>query len=159
VRIFFFAFNIDGRSVPPGYPVHSWYHRFTFMLDHSLNCPECGSANTRLSRQAHAIDVFHRVFGREAYRCRECRCRFYGLKSAAPEMAASHRGSDSRRWSLWPGSSYQRKRLRRGLELLVIFAVAFIIFWFFLRYLTREPDTPAETPASFLLSPSLVQPS
>jgi hypothetical protein len=42
---------------------------------------------------------------------------------------------------------------------LAIFALAFIIFWVFLRYLTTEQSPPDDKSASFLLSRSFVQPA
>jgi hypothetical protein len=115
-------------------------------------CPKCGSADIRVSRHPHVMDVFHRMCGQEAYRCRKCRHRFYGAKSAALEMAAAHQSGHSHRWSLWQASSQGRRRLLRQALFLSIFVVAFIIFWCFLRYITTErPPSEDTPPASFLV--------
>jgi hypothetical protein len=117
-----------------------------------MNCPECGSEEIRISRHAHAKDMLYRICGREAYRCRECRHRFYGKMSPALEAAAYDRSSKSHRWPFWLGSSRQRRRFRRAVGYFAIFALAFLIFWFFLRFITTERGPSDETPASFLIS-------
>jgi putative flippase GtrA len=91
------------------------------------------------------MDAFHHVFGREAYRCRECRIRFYGAKSAALETSASDHSSKSRQWSFGQASPSEHRRLMRRLTLFAIFALAFIIFWFFLRFLTAEHGSSDQT--------------
>jgi hypothetical protein len=44
-------------------------------------CANCGSPNIRRSRTEGIIDKFHRIFGRRAYRCRDCRDRFHARPS------------------------------------------------------------------------------
>lgn len=110
-----------------------------------MNCPNCGSADIRVSRHPHAMDAFYRLCDREAYRCRKCRYRFYGAKLAAEEITALHRSRHSYRWSFWR-SSRERKRLLRRALFFGIFVAAFIIFWYFLRYITTERIPSDDTP-------------
>lgn len=117
-----------------------------------MNCPECGSDEIRISRHAHAKDVLYRFCGREAYRCRECRYRFYGKMSPTLEATAYDQSSKLHRWPFWPRSSQERRRFRRAVGYFAIFALAFLIFWLFLRFITAERSPSDETPAGFLIS-------
>lgn len=40
-------------------------------------CPHCGSPNIRRSHSDGIVDKLLRLFGRRAYRCRDCRDRFH----------------------------------------------------------------------------------
>jgi hypothetical protein len=51
-------------------------------------------------------------------------------------------------------SSRSKQRLVRRLIVIAIFAVAFIIFWYFLRYLTSEPSSPRDSSLTSPLSTS-----
>ena len=44
-------------------------------------CPNCGSPNIRRSRSESIKDKILRLFGRRAYRCRDCRDRFHAARS------------------------------------------------------------------------------
>ena len=72
-----------------------------------MDCPKCGSDDIRVSHHAHKKDVFHHLCGQEAYRCRKCRHRFYGPKSAL-ETKISHRSHRSSRGPRWHGSVERR---------------------------------------------------
>ena len=105
-------------------------------------CPGCSSSEIRSSRTTRWKDIFQRVRGREALRCRDCRLRFFASESSvsAPKQAVE----SSRTRRLTPLLSPRaRKRLARRLIVLAIFAVALLIFLFFLRYLTTE-RSPSE---------------
>ena len=54
---------------------------------HKPFCPKCGSTDIRGSHAHHALDYLLRTFGRQPYRCRSCRRRFYLRKPADPEQA------------------------------------------------------------------------
>lgn len=99
-----------------------------------MTCPKCGSAKVRSSHQLHMIDYFHRFFGRYAFRCRACRCRFYTSKDEGG-AAATFRSRLKRRPTMLH-HSMRRKRLLQKCVPLFIFIAAFVIFWFFLRYIT-----------------------
>lgn len=45
-------------------------------------------------------------------------------------------------------STRSKNRLVRRLIVILIFAVAFVIFWYFLRYLTSEPSPPRDSGAT-----------
>ena len=131
-----------------------------------MNCPKCNGTEIRVSRHAKAMDVFYRTRGQEAYRCRKCRHRFYDVRSAVAKNAAStpsgdktksRQSSRSGRSSFWRVSSRQRKRIWQRVTLLAIFAAAFLIFWFFLRYITTERIPSEGTPTGFMLGQSVDQ--
>jgi hypothetical protein len=86
--------------------------------------------------------MFQRVRGREALRCRTCRLRFFASESSvsAPKQAVESNGKRRSTPLLNPRA---KKRLARQLIVLAIFVVAFLIFLFFLRYLTTE-RSPSE---------------
>jgi hypothetical protein len=102
-----------------------------------MKCPDCSSSEIRASRTARWGDVFQRVLGREALRCKACRRRFFASNAAEPssdKAAKSVRARGSGKLL----STRRKKRLARRLLVISIFAVAFAVFWFFLRYLTTE---------------------
>ena len=53
-------------------------------------CPNCDSANITPSKQRRLRDVFFRPFGQVAYRCRDCKTRFY-IPSRLEEEATRRR--------------------------------------------------------------------
>ena len=115
-----------------------------------ITCPSCGSSEVRASRNARMTDAFHRLRGREPFRCRSCRRRFFAALPPAEKqrLAAEPKRSHGSKLHL---STRRRKRLIRLLIMISIFAVAFILFLFFLRYLTTErqpePDSGTASPA------------
>jgi predicted RNA-binding Zn-ribbon protein involved in translation (DUF1610 family) len=116
-----------------------------------MTCPKCGSSDIRASRSTRWSDVFHRVRGREAFRCRNCRQHFYASK---PSESGSQQMVSSKH-SLLPTkimSTRKKKRMVRRLVMISIFAVAFLLFWLFLRYLTSEKGTSQD---SGVVSPRL----
>ena len=92
-----------------------------------MNCPKCGSADVRRSRQETWSDAFQAVCGRQAFRCRSCRFRFHRQEAAGGKTSKQ---DDSRRGL---------RRIRPWMVELAIFALLLLIFLAFLRYLTREP--------------------
>src|SRR5690348_8780233 len=108
-----------------------------------MQCPKCGSAEVRPSHHARWTDVLHSPLGQHAFRCRKCRYRFY-----APEMAASpdspvHKHK-SRRKSRDRDFRRGMRRIRPWMWEVAIFALMLLIFFIFLRYLTREPAAGPE---------------
>ena len=109
-----------------------------------MTCPACGSSEIRVSHYACWRDYFERMCGQEAYRCRSCRVRFYASKSALSSEAHSASLKSSRRKDPRLRASAKKRFIRR-LIMAVIFGTAFIIFWYFLRYLTAEPHPASDT--------------
>jgi len=107
-----------------------------------MTCPKCGSADIRASRSDRWSDIFHRFRGRDTYRCRNCRMRFYASESAQPGPKQADQSKPTHRHPKLI-STRKKKRLIRRLIVISIFALAFIMFWFFLRYLTTE-KSPAQ---------------
>lgn len=97
--------------------------------------------------------MFQRVRGREAFRCRKCRQRFFASVSAESGPERTAQSSRAPRPTKLM-STRSKKRLVRRLIVILIFAVAFVIFWYFLRYLTSEripaPDSGATSSTAVL---------
>ena len=111
-------------------------------------CPECSSPDVRESRSSRMVDVFQRARGRIAYRCRRCRHRFYASPGSDNEISkGAHRVSRHSKRTI---SSRGRRRLVRKIILFSVFAIAFLIFWLFLRYLTKEPS-PDGSPSQIVI--------
>jgi DNA-directed RNA polymerase subunit RPC12/RpoP len=89
-----------------------------------MKCPTCGSENVRASQRSSIKDVFFRAAAQQAYRCRDCRARFY----LAENKADRHHASGQR----------SRKKRKRKLVEIAIFVAMLAIFLLFLRYLTQE---------------------
>jgi hypothetical protein len=118
-------------------------------------CPGCSSPDVRASQQNRWSDAFQRLIGCQAYRCRKCRLRFY-----APELSEVTVGVTTSPGSIHrsqlvtnPGS---RKRLVRRLLAIAVFTVMFIIFWFYLKYLTTDRTPPDN---SQMIQPLFAAPS
>jgi len=104
----------------------------------NMNCPKCGSTDLRTSKHAHWGDLLQRARGRLAIRCRKCRLRFFvdtAIDAAGKEHIV-HSTHKPRQAKLL--SSRKKKRLAKQLVVISIFAAAFLLFWFFLRYITGE---------------------
>ena len=109
-----------------------------------IPCPSCGSTEVRVSKTSRWSDVFHSIGGRAAFRCRNCRERFFAKQAGEPTIRASSRSGSNRR-SRPHMSSTAKKRLRKRLLIIFIFALALTIFGFFLRYILKEPSAPPES--------------
>jgi len=100
-------------------------------------CPKCGSDDIRTSKHSHWGDFLQRARGRHALRCRKCRLRFFvtTLTDAAGKdvLVSKHKPRSTKLLS-----PRTRSRLMKRLVVVAIFAFAFVLFWFFLRYLTTE---------------------
>jgi len=100
-------------------------------------CPKCSSTEIRVSKHPHWDDFLQRIRGREGYRCRKCRFRFFASPSSELDPVPVHQSTHTSRPKILI-STRARKRLVKRLVVISIFAVAFIVFWFFLRYITTE---------------------
>ena len=109
-------------------------------------CPQCGSPDIRASRSARWSDVFHRVRGRETFRCRSCRKRFYASNSTESGAQQVDKSKHAHRPAKLM-STRSKKRLIRRLIVITIFAVAFLLFLLFLRYLTSEKSPSQDSGA------------
>ena len=98
-------------------------------------CPHCGSSDTRASKSTRWRDAFPRTLGREPFRCRACRQRFYVSPFSEPDAKQVARSSRSKRPTRRMRSR-TLKRIKRMLVLFVTFGLAFGLFWIFLRYFT-----------------------
>jgi hypothetical protein len=100
-------------------------------------CPACGSTDIRVSKHPHWDDFLQRARGREAFRCRKCRLRFFASPGSEADPVPVHQSTHTHRPKRLI-SSRTKNRLVKRVVVISIFAVAFILFWFFLRYLTTE---------------------
>ncbi len=106
-----------------------------------MNCTKCGSTDIRKSSDPRWGDVFQRVLGRDAFRCRACRKRFYAAASGPSLKAVTPPAGSKRSKRLLRSSA--RKRLTRLAVTLLIFAFAFALFWIVLRYF-MAPKNPTD---------------
>lgn len=115
-----------------------------------MNCKKCGSANLRFSQKKRWTDPFQRLIGREAIRCRKCRLRFYVFRNStlAKELAARN---GERAGSSPISRGQRRRRIVKCLIVIAVFALAFGLFWLFLRYITTE-HVPSEDSGSLTMS-------
>jgi len=100
-------------------------------------CPLCGSADTRASKSSRWGDVLKRLRGKGAFRCRGCGKRFYASEpyaSGLKQTVKSIRNQQSSRRL----RSRSRRHLVRNLVVTSIFAIAFVMFWVFMRYLIAQ---------------------
>jgi hypothetical protein len=105
-------------------------------------CPKCGGHDVRLSSHVNWITRLRWPLGQRAFRCRTCRVRFYASPDpslTADTGAASHTRRPSR-----PKGKRGHKRRRRWIVEALIFAAMLLLFWLFLRYLTREQPAPTD---------------
>ena len=82
-------------------------------------------------------DVFCRFPGRQPFRCRSCRRRFFASPSAVKSQKSAVARAQSHR-SKRHLSRRTKKRIVRTLIMISVFVVAFILFLIFLRYLMSE---------------------
>jgi len=108
-----------------------------------MNCPKCDSSHVRRSHHIKWGDLFHSPFGKHAFRCRTCRLRFYAAENTAPAEGPARK--------LKPRKRPRTSGLKRGLTRMrpwmweaAIFVFMLLIFFVFLRYLTREPAAGPE---------------
>jgi hypothetical protein len=109
-----------------------------------IPCPSCGSTEVRVSKTSRWSDVFHLIVGREAFRCRNCRQRFFARQAEDPAVSPSSRQGSNQR-SRPRMSTTAKRRLQQRLLIIFIFALALTIFGFFLRYILREPSPPSDS--------------
>lgn len=93
-------------------------------------CSHCGSDNIRESSTRRGMDLLPSNIGKDSYRCRACRSRFYLKREgeaptpAAPAAAARRRPSSRKRDPIWKHPSLKRHRneISIGVGSLVAFA-------------------------------------
>jgi len=100
-----------------------------------MTCPKCGSDNVRSSHHSRWTDWLHRLRSQRAWRCRECRLRFYATGDGDNHSEGRKRRAGKR------GS----KRLKRMLVQTIIGVILLLLFYVFLRYLTREPSVNSDS--------------
>ena len=118
-----------------------------------MTCPICNSPDIRVSQHPHWNDVFQRMVGRQAYRCRKCRNRFYASDSFVPIIGKTGRTNRARGIS-GHVSTRQRRRLVGRLIVVAIFVVMFALFLLYLRYLTTDRPQSEDSRTTWILSAS-----
>lgn len=71
-----------------------------------MKCPSCKSPNVRLSARFQLTDLAERLRGQSAYRCRNCRQRFYGHRDPGEKFQAKLS-------QLWTSARYRERLLDR----------------------------------------------
>lgn len=102
-----------------------------------MNCPKCGSAEVRPSSRARWRDRLL-AFGRQRFRCRACRRKFYSREKIVSTADDSGKPAVSKAARRHRHKALSKSNKRRLLDALT-FAVMLALFFVFLRYLTREP--------------------
>ncbi len=86
------------------------------------------------------MDGLRSLLHQRALRCRTCHVRFYGRPGQA--LAAKAASDAAKRARKFQGRG--RRGARRRVVEAIIFALLLLLFWSFLKYLTREP-APSDT--------------
>jgi len=102
-----------------------------------MTCPKCGSEDIRSSHQTQWSDWFHRARHESAWRCRKCHARFYARAEPGTEPPRHSRKRRERK----RGS----KTLQRFIVQAIIGVILLLVFYVFLRYLTREPAASSDS--------------
>jgi hypothetical protein len=102
-----------------------------------MTCPHCGNSDIRRSQSSHWSDGLHRALGRNAYRCRKCRQRFF-LPSFKQIATHTRKQSERSRKAARRLDFRKRKRLIRRLITIAVFIVMFSLFGLFLQHLTVD---------------------
>jgi len=105
-------------------------------------CPKCSSSDVRSSQRTEWKDHFRNLLGSQAYRCRKCRLRFHAPAELSTLTASAVGGAGSMHRTVMGPDLRSRRRLLRRLIVFTIFTVMFVIFWFYLRYLTTDRVAP-----------------
>jgi len=109
-----------------------------------MTCPHCGNSDIRRSQSSHWSDAMRHALGRQAYRCRHCRLRFYLPRFAPAATDTKAESAEGRKTAKRPDFR-KRKRLIRRLITIAVFVVMFSMFGLFLRHIT-EDRIPANNP-------------
>ncbi len=102
-----------------------------------MTCPHCGNSDVRRSHSSQRGDVLHRAFGRDAYRCRKCRLRFFLPRYAQIATHAKKKSNRSGKAAKLLDFR-QRKRLTRRLIAIAVFVVMFAMFGLFLQHIMED---------------------
>ena len=102
-----------------------------------MTCPRCGNSDIRHSQTSRWSDVLYRALGRDAYRCRKCRRRFFlpGDLPIATHIKGQfeHSHKTSKRLEF-----IRRKLLVRRLIAIAVFVLMFSVFGLFLLQMTKD---------------------
>jgi hypothetical protein len=105
-------------------------------------CPHCSSTEVRHSHSSRWDDFLHCAYGRQAFRCRVCRQRFFASPGAQVRAKPfKHPGRKNHRRK--PIDPRKKKRLIRRLIWVGVVVTMFLLFGAFLHYLTLGPTQPA----------------
>ena len=97
-------------------------------------CPRCGSDCVRESTTRRGMDLLPANLGKQAYRCRNCRSRFYLKREVDSETPATpqRRRSNRKRDPIW-----KHPAIRRHMNEITIAFGSLIAFAVFLYLLAR----------------------
>ncbi len=109
-----------------------------------MTCPQCTSSDIRRSHGSGWGGVLQNVRGRQAFRCRKCRHRFFALPST--QLAGNDSGQPGSKIQPDPiGKRRKMRRLFRRIISVAVLVVVFSLFGLFLRYISVDHvPKPAE---------------
>ena len=103
-----------------------------------MNCPLCNSVDTRPSRKESRFAFLNEWRGRQLYRCRECRHKFF-VQLSSQEMRRLKEAESIRmkRKQGWKGL-IQKRTHRRAVEALVFFGMLVVFYLAFNSLVSRD---------------------
>jgi hypothetical protein len=102
-----------------------------------MTCPKCASANIRRSSTSIWKDVLPSLRGREPFRCRECRHRFFALRSADSSARGPDRSARNNHHRKFRNPR-KKNRIIRRLFAFAVLVLMFSLFGVFLHYITTD---------------------
>jgi transcriptional regulator NrdR family protein len=116
-----------------------------------MTCPQCTGSDVRPSSSSSWKDALQRLRGRQAFRCRTCRHRFFALPSTGlatndPDRLQRKikRDTLSKQW--------KKRRLFRRVITFAVIVTMFSLFGLFLRYIAQ--DHPPKDNAEDMSTPN-----
>ena len=102
-----------------------------------MTCPQCSSSDVRRSRESSSKDVLQSLLGRQAFRCRKCRHRYFAFPSR--QFAVKNPDGTARKIQSDPiGKQRKMRRVFRRIIQVAVIVVMLSLFGFFLHYITGD---------------------
>jgi hypothetical protein len=116
-----------------------------------MTCPQCASSDIRRSNNSSWKDVLPRLRGRQAFRCRKCRHRFFAQASAQPATSDPDRHAAKIKGDPF-SKQWKKRRLFRTIIGVAVIIAMLSLFGLFLRYIAE--DHPPKDNAQDMSTPN-----